>query len=268
MTRERYTHGHAPSVIRAHATRTVEDSLAYGLPLLLPGTTVLDLGCGPGTISAGIARRVAPGRVIAVDTDLYVLHQAQKYATASGATTIDFAAMDAYRLALPDDCVDLAHAHQLLQHVADPVAVLREMARVTRPGGHIAVRDADYAAFAWHPASPGITRWLSLYRAAAKANGGEPDAGRHLLAWAHAAGLTDIVSTSSTWTYPAGERAREWGESWADRILHSALTTQLLDSGAATRADLDGISAAWLEWSASPDAWFMVPHGEILATVH
>ena len=254
-------------MVRAHATRTVEDSLAYGLALLRPGVTVLDLGCGPGTISAGIARRVAPGRVIAVDADPGVVRQARDHARAVGVTTIDFAVMDAYDLGLPDDSVDVAHAHQVLQHVADPVAVLREMARVTRPGGRIAVRDADYAAFAWHPANAGIDHWLSLYRAAARANGGEPDAGRRLLAWAHAAGLADVVSTSSTWTYPAGDRARDWGESWADRILHSSLTTQLLDSGAATQADLDEISAAWLTWAADADAWFMVPHGEILATV-
>ena len=94
-----------------------------------------------------------------------------------------------HALDLADDSFDVVHAHQVLQHVADPVAALREMARVTRPGGVVGVRDSDYAAFAWYPRLPGLDRWLALYQAAARANGGEPDAGRHLLAWAHAAGL-------------------------------------------------------------------------------
>jgi len=267
MTHERYTHGHAAVVVNAHATRTVDDSLAYGLAYLKPGMTVLDVGCGPGTITEGIARRVAPGRVIAVDADASVIAQARDRAKADGVANIDFAVMDAYALDLPDGSVDLAHAHQVLQHLADPVAVLREMARVTRPGGHIAARDGDYSGFVWYPANEGIARWLSLYLNAARANGGEPDAGRRLLAWAHAAGLTDVVSTSSTWTYPAGPGARWWGESWADRILHSSIAGQLLDFGAATQADLEAISASWLEWSADPDAMFMIPHGEIVATV-
>ncbi len=93
-----------------------------------------------------------------------------------------------HALELPAASFDVVHAHQVLQHVADPVAALREMARVTRPGGVVAVRDSDYAAFAWYPRLPGLDRWLALYEDAARANGGEPDAGRRLLAWAHAAG--------------------------------------------------------------------------------
>ncbi len=81
------------------------------------------------------------------------------------------------------------HAHQLLQHVADPVAVLREMRRVTRPGGVVAVRDADYAAMTWYPASQGLDEWRALYHEVAVATGGEPDAGRHLRSWALAAGF-------------------------------------------------------------------------------
>jgi len=228
---------------------------------------VLDLGCGPGTITADIAALVAPGRVIAIDADAGVLELARQVAQERGLDNIQFVVMDAYSLDLPDDAVDFAHAHQVLQHLADPVAALREMKRVTKPGGVIAARDGDYAAFTWYPASAGLDRWLAMYRQAARANGGEPDAGRHLLAWAHQAGLTTVTATSSNWTYVAGGSARWWGQSWADRALHSAITRQWIDSGMATMAEVEAVSQAWLAWSEDPDAWIMVPSGEILAVV-
>jgi ubiquinone/menaquinone biosynthesis C-methylase UbiE len=62
-----YTHGHAEPVLQSHRWRTVENSAAHLAPHLRPGLDVLDVGCGPGTITVDIARRVAPGRVVGLD---------------------------------------------------------------------------------------------------------------------------------------------------------------------------------------------------------
>jgi hypothetical protein len=75
------------------------------------------------------------------------------------------------------------------------------MARVTAPGGLVAGRDGDYAAFAWYPRLPVLDDWLTLYQKCVRANGGEPDAGRHLLSWALAAGLTEPVATADVWCH-------------------------------------------------------------------
>jgi hypothetical protein len=147
------------------------------------------------------------------------------------------------------------------------VQALREMARVTRPGGLVTVRDSDYSSFAWWPLLPALDRWLDLYRGAARANGGEPDAGRRLLAWAHAAGLDDVEATSSTWCFATPDDRAWWGGMWADRITGSALATQLVREERATLAELEEISAAWREWAAHPDGWFSLLHGELLITV-
>lgn len=261
---ETYTHGHHESVLRSHRWRTAENSAAYLLPHLRPGARLLDIGCGPGTITVDLARRVAPGRVTAVDLSADVLRSARQEAAGAGQENIDFLTADVYALDLPDDSFDVVHAHQVLQHLADPVRALRELRRVCRPGGAVAARDSDYTAFTWFPAVPELDEWLALYRTAARANGGEPDAGRRLLSWARAAGFTEITPTASVWCFAsAGDRAW-WGGMWADRIVCSDLARQVLASGAADESDLRRISDGWRAWASAPDGWFSVLHGEIL----
>ncbi|HWU28965.1 MAG TPA: class I SAM-dependent methyltransferase, partial [Microbacterium sp.] len=167
-----YTHGHHDSVLRSHNTRTVANSAAYLEPLLSADAHLLDVGAGPGTITVDFASRV--GRVTATEINPEALSLSQALAAERGATNIDFSVEDVHALSFADDSFDIVHAHQVLQHVGDPVQALREMRRVTRPGGTVAVRDADYAGFIWFPLLPELDEWLRLYREAARANGGEP----------------------------------------------------------------------------------------------
>jgi SAM-dependent methyltransferase len=260
-----YTHGHHESVLRSHRWRTAENSAGYLLPELRAGLTLLDVGCGPGTITVDLAARVAPGRVTAVEVTDSALELARQEAARRGQHNIDFVVSDVHALAFPDDTFDIVHAHQVLQHVGDPIQALREMRRVAKPGGVVAARDSDYAAFTWYPAEPELDDWLELYRAAARANGGEPDAGRRLLAWARSAGFAAIESGSSTWCFATAEDRAWWGGMWADRILVSDLARQLRGSGAADEARLQRISQAWRDWAADPDGWLSLLHGELLA---
>jgi SAM-dependent methyltransferase len=259
-----YTHGHHESVLRSHRWRTAENSAAYLLPELRPGMSLLDVGCGPGTITADLARRIAPGRVTAVEVAAEALALAQAEAGRREVDNIDFVVADVRALDFPDDAFDVVHAHQVLQHVGDPVRSLREMRRVCRPGGIVAARDSDYAAFAWFPLMPELDDWLALYRRLARDNGGEPDAGRRLTSWARAAGFGEAAASSSTWCFATPEDRAWWGGMWADRILESALAHQAVDTGAAAPADLRRMSAAWRRWAADPDGWFSILHGELL----
>jgi SAM-dependent methyltransferase len=260
---ETYTHGHHESVLRSHTWRTIENSAAYLLPHLRPGLDVLDAGCGPGTITAGLALRVAPGTVLGVDSSGDVLEAARAATKHLG--NVRFEPGDVYRLECEDDRFDVVHAHQLLQHLADPVAALREMRRVCKPGGVLAVRDADYAAFAWTPADARLDEWLALYRSVARANGGEPDAGRHLLGWARAAGCRNVQASASVWCFATPDDREWWADSWADRMRHSSVAEQAIALGSATREQLEAIADAFRAWRLHPDAWFAVLHGEILA---
>ncbi|RDG39395.1 class I SAM-dependent methyltransferase [Streptomyces corynorhini] len=261
-----YTHGHHESVLRSHRWRTAANSAAYLLPELAAGQDVLDVGCGPGTITADLAALVAPGTVTAVDAEAGVLDKAREAAASAGADNVRFAVADVHALDFPDDSFDVVHAHQVLQHVGDPVGALRELRRVCRPGGVVAVRDADYGAFAWFPAVSGLEDWQELYRRVARANGGEPDAGRRLVSWARQAGFADgaVTATASAWCFAdPGERAW-WSGLWADRTTASGYAGVAVGGGHATAEGLAELARAWREWGAAEDAWFLVPHGEIL----
>ncbi|RKE20944.1 methyltransferase domain-containing protein [Streptomyces sp. TLI_171] len=266
-----YTHGHHAAVLRSHRTRTAANSAGYLLGELRPGQRVLDVGCGPGTITADLAGLVGPdGRVTGIDPSAEVLGQAAALAAERGLDNLSFETADVYRLPYPDASFDVVHAHQVLQHLADPVAALREMRRVTAPGGVIAVRDADYAAMTWYPEVPELDEWLALYRAVARTSGGEPDAGRRLLSWARAAGLAEageLVPSSGTWTYATDAERAWWSESWAERTVRSNTAATALAEGLATPADLERIAAGWPRWAARPDSWFAVLHGELLVRV-
>lgn len=261
-----YTHGHHESVLRSHRWRTAANSAAYLIGELRPGMRLLDVGCGPGTITADLADLVGPGgRVTAVDAAPDVLDQAAAYTAERGVEgAVDFAVADVHALEFPDDTFDVVHAHQVLQHVGDPVRALREMRRVCRPGGIVAVRDADYAAMTWYPATPGLEEWLELYRRVARANGGEPDAGRRLLSWARAAGFTEVRASATAWCYATPEEVAWWSGLWADRTTASSYAEVVERGRQATGAQLAGIAAAWREWGAAADAWFSVLNGELL----
>jgi len=265
MAPDTYTHGHHASVLRSHSMRTVENSAAYLIPQLRPGRAVLDIGCGPGTITLGLAERVAPGRVVGIDREAVPLASARTAVAEKGLTNVDFAVGDAYAPDFPDGSFDIVHAHQVLQHLTDPVAALVEMRRVCRPGGIVAVRDADYAAMTWHPANPRLDRWLDVYHRVARHNQAEPDAGRRLRSWALAAGFTELTCTASAWCYASDDERAWWADTWAQRVTESALAEQAVAVGISTPDELADIAAGWRAWADEPDAWFAVLNAEVVA---
>ncbi len=268
MTRS-YTHGHHESVLRSHRWRTGPNSAAYLLPHLMPDRHLLDIGAGPGTLTADLAQRVARVTATEINHEALALTRAgvESGTDSSDQATVDYATADVHALPFASESFDVVHAHQVLQHVADPVQALREMRRVTRPGGLVAARDADYRGFVWHPDVPGLREWLALYQRIARLDGGEPDAGRRLLGWAQAAGLERITPSASVWCFATPEERAWWGGMWADRVTRSAFAEKALASGEASRADLARLADAWRAWAGCADGWLTILHGEVLATI-
>lgn len=264
-----YTHGYHESSLRLHEWRTVANSVAYIIPHLKPNLKVLDVGCGPGTITLDIASTYVPnGHVTGLEYSEEVVERARKHASTRGVTNVEFLAGDAHALPFPDDTFDITHAHQVLQHIADPVLALKEMRRVTKPGGVVASRESDRTTFVWFPESEEMTEWASLYDRVARGNGGEPNAGRRLKFWARQAGydVSKITCSAGTWLYSTPEERAWWGGTWAERIVKSDFAKGAAKHGA-TVEDLNRLSQGWKTWAADEDGWFALMHGEMVCMV-
>jgi SAM-dependent methyltransferase len=271
MTAATYSHGHHASVVGAHAARTVENSAAYLSPLIEPGMRILDVGCGPGSITIDLARRVADhGRVLGVDASAEVVETARAAAARAGVTNVEFRVGDAYdppRLEAGGTAEDtgrwdVVHAHQVLQHLGDPIAALDAWRGV---GELVAARDVIYSATTIHPLSPELRRWRELMLALQAANGGDGDAGAKLKAWAREAGFAQVDTDVETWCFESPRGRQFWGGQWVERALHSAFAEGTDRHGLADARERQAISDAWAAWVRDEDGWMAMLHGWILA---
>jgi ubiquinone/menaquinone biosynthesis C-methylase UbiE len=258
---EFYTHGHSPAVTSSHARRTASDSAAFMVSRLDRGSILLDFGCGPGSITVDLAHRLGPsGMAIGLDASGDVLNVASRD---SAAPNVSYVQGSVYHLPFSDGTFDVAYGHQVLQHLGDPVAALREVLRVLRRGGVVAVRDADYGSMTHHPHYPDLDEWKQIYRQVARHNGGEPDAGRRLQEWVAAAGYVEVEASASAWHYTTREARRTWAGLWAERIQVPRFADRAIALDA--HVDVARLATAWLDWAEEPDGWFAFLHGEVTA---
>lgn len=269
-----YIHGHHASVLRSHAWRTVENSCPHLLPYLdNPALTILDVGCGPGTISVDLASRIPQGFVYAIDPSADVIEKARKHAQEKGVTNVRFEVGDIFDWKSIDGVeaagFDIVHAHQVLQHLQDPLGAMKEMKLLVKPGGVLALRESIYSAMDWYPEHPGMHKWKELYIAVANGLKAYPNIGKSLHAVAMEAGFSrsDIDTSIAAWTFSTPDERAFWCDLWAERTVKSDYKQRALDSGLATEKDLEEIAATWREMEKKEDGWFAVIHGQIICHV-
>ncbi|KAF2814233.1 S-adenosyl-L-methionine-dependent methyltransferase [Mytilinidion resinicola] len=259
-----YTTDHSASVLRTHSWRTAANSAGYLLPHLRSNMKILDVGCGPGSITIDLARLVPQGHVTGVEYVLDPLEGARALAAANGVTNVSFEIGDIHCLPFEDDAFDVVHAHQVLQHISDPVKALQEMRRVTKVGGMVACRES--ASMTWYPQSDKLNTWYDLTTRMAVSKGGNPHPGSRIHVWAEKAGFArkDITKSAGSWCFSSDEEREYWGGSMAQRSRSSGSATMALEGGFSTREQLDKVAQGWDEFREDKDAWFGLLHGEIL----
>jgi ubiquinone/menaquinone biosynthesis C-methylase UbiE len=233
-----YTPGVGATAVGFMAERTVHSHAGFVLGDLEPGMSVVDVGCGPGTITVGLATAVAPGSVLGVDRNGEQLAGARARAAQLGLTNVRFAEGSCYQLPLDDNSVDLAFSHALLEHLSEPVRALAEMRRALRSGGLAAVCSPDWGGFILSPPTAAVEHAVRAYTALMEHNGGDPLAGRRLCTHLATAGF-DEVRTFARY------------EQYADpAVIAGYLAGQLLAAGQPEAAD------ALTGWATDPAAMF------------
>ena len=264
-----YTYGHSSTVVDVHAARTAAYEAAFFLPYLRPGMRLLDIGCGPGTITLGLAAAVDPGEVVGLDMEPSVLDRARALALAERAGNVRFEQGSALHLPFEAGAFDAVFAHTLLEHVHDPVAALEEARRALRPAGVIGVRDCDWGSGVFWPPDPDVALAMRLYEQVWERNGGHPRCGRQLRALLRQAGFTRIeTSASFRWDGSregSGRSARAFGELLAERLQLPNFAEPILASGWADGETLHHVSRACSDWSRHPDAFAAMVMAEAVA---
>jgi SAM-dependent methyltransferase len=177
-----YLHGTAPAEqARLARLNDLLNDRALADLALRPGERVLDVGSGLGQLSRGMARQVGPGRVLGVERSPEQLAEARRLAAQAGeADAVEFRPGDALNLPLRADewgTFDVAHARFVLEHVTDPLAVVRQIVRAVRPGGRVVLADDGHDTFRVWPEPPGFGR---LWECGAAARGGGGAGAEHL----------------------------------------------------------------------------------------
>lgn len=187
-----YTMGYSEAFLQLLERRSAQSCAAYLLPHLRPGQQLLDFGCGPGTISVGLAEAVRPGVLHGIDMEPSQIGMAADAATAGGHDNMELHTGDVTELPFEDNAFDAAHGHAVLMHVPDTSAALAEVRRVLRPGGLIACREAICASSFFEPASDRLNEGWDIYGQLLESNGGHAQMGRQLKRALQAAGFGDI----------------------------------------------------------------------------
>jgi SAM-dependent methyltransferase len=213
---------------------------------------LLDCGCGPGTITAGVAAAVAPGRVDAVDIEPSQVERARAYAANAGLTNVAVSQANVNSLPFPDETFDAVLAHAVLQHVRSPLEALREMSRVLKPGGVIGLRDDDQGSLLLTPDSPDVLRLIDLSNRVAQRLGFNPYLGRRHRELLRKAGLVDVRVTAAC-QCDGTSAETELRALVAVESLERA-TDQMTALGLATPDELRVLREAVIAWGRHPDA--------------
>lgn len=236
-------------------TRGAAEYADFVLPRIRPEHLVLDVGCGPGSITLGLAAVAKDVTGIDVDDDGFA--DARRYAAEHGIRNVRFLEGTIYGLDVPDEGFDVCTMFAMLETLDDPASALAEVRRVVKPGGLVAASSIEYGGLILHgPDEPLLRRFYELRLRLWEAQGDVyPERGRELRPLLLAAGFTDVEAAITCFSYGNEDRVRSFGLGRAADCRDDWYVDGVTRHGLADRAELDDLEQAWLRWAASPDAF-------------
>jgi ubiquinone/menaquinone biosynthesis C-methylase UbiE len=259
---ERYSQSNNPGFEAIMALRTAEQEGKFFLQYLRPDMRVLDVGCGPGSITLGFANAVETSEAVGVDLQQPQIDQARALAAKKGVTNVQFETADVYSLPFSNDAFDAIFANAVLWHLREPLKALAEIRRVLKPGGIIGVRDCDWGGRIYAPATSRLDEWFELTVQIRRRNGGDPFLGRKLRSLLREAGFTISKTSVSSWTAGTLDEVQLFATFLKAQLQGFAKTAQ--EAGWMTQAEINSVSAEIDAWSSSPDAFYLDTYCEAI----
>ena len=253
--REQYTPGYGPASTAVMAVRTAQSHAAFFLPQLRPGMSVLDCGCGPGSITIGFAEIVAPGQVVGTEIEDSQVALACENASKSNVSNIRFEVADIYDLPFGDSFFDAAFISGVLGNLHEPGRGLREVYRVLKPGGVIGVTEFDEGGDLVYPSDPVLKTYNELYRRLRRENGHDPEGGRRIGALLLEASFRDLKMSASYQSFADPKSLRGTAKAFVG-LLSESWGKEFKSRGWATAEALQEMSDAWQRFAKTPGAFF------------
>lgn len=256
--------------------RTLSNNFPALIPYITPTSHVLDIGCGPGSLTLEFAELSPQGTVVGMDVSEVPIAKAREVAEKLGVTNVEWVLGDVYdapQIFGEERKFDIVFAHQVFQYLRDPARAMRALRRVIKPGGYIAIREWDQSSLSFWPPSPLMSLSLQIRAYRAKEKGTDMDAGRRLLGWALEAGWKedDVWTGASTWCSGNKLERVAWGDTTAQLARDAPYRMSLDDEGEGAQTDdkemKEKVARAWEEWGRTEGAWLAVLHGEIIGKV-
>jgi ubiquinone/menaquinone biosynthesis C-methylase UbiE len=230
---------------------------------LRAGMSLIDCGCGPGSITVDLAKMVAPGKAIGIDLRESAVRSARMLAREHGIANVAFEAASIYQLPYADGSFDAAFACALLQHLAAPLAALKEIRRVLKSGGIIGIVDGSSTMTFRYPTNPVLETWDGLRALQRAYNTGRPSETLQLRILLREAGFARTQASGTLATEagpPVGTSEETQKAAQNDLIrLRGVLGKLAIAQGWATGDELEQMGRALIDWGEAPDAFYARP---------
>jgi SAM-dependent methyltransferase len=253
---EHYSPGYGDELVGSYQERSVGREAAFFRPFLQPGMKLLDCGCGPGSITLGLAQIVSPGEVWGIDIEPSQVALASSRQREAGVSNLQFQVASVYALPFPDDTFDAVFMHAILQHLRDPLAAIQEARRVLKRGGVVGVRDDDLGSLISSPTNPDMDRVIELLGKIMQRSGGNPYVGRTHRNLLRKGGFMRVRGFASSECDGTLETTRTRGDLGATLLEHMAEEIVTLDW--ATAAEMKQMIAASRAWGRDADAYDVI----------
>ncbi|MFN2195170.1 MAG: methyltransferase domain-containing protein [Anaerolineales bacterium] len=261
---EKRAHGVTLALNRDYAARTVEQQGAFVLPYLRPSMSLLDMGCGPGTITLGLAQAVSPGCVTGIDHDPMHIEAARTLAAQFGITNVTFEIGGALSLPFENGTFDAVFENDLFTHLAQHASqAAGEAYRVLKPGGFLAVRDVDADSVVWGHFTESLKELDKLFMAWHQSRGSNITIGKLLPEILRKAGFTKTIKSVSADTKGDPESVRAHTEITL-ALLEGSFGRDIVRKGWADDSMIARLEDAIREWGEHPDAFFANVHVEVV----